>query len=175
MVDKVLQNLSWCINLHFCLRWKHFFFFKGQFCTGVTKLFFVVVFFPILMLFDNQNYFSLMIPKSLLDSVEALINTCHAFYLDVFLCFFLMYFSLFHPTAASQARDLLSKMLIIDPAKRISVDEALQHPYINVWYDPAEVEAVSGPLEELSIDFYSQLSLGMVRTVYLAFAWVDGK
>uniref|UniRef100_A0A668VPK6 Stress-activated protein kinase JNK n=1 Tax=Oreochromis aureus TaxID=47969 RepID=A0A668VPK6_OREAU len=44
---------------------------------------------------------------------------------------------------ASQARDLLSKMLIIDPAKRMSVDEALQHPYINVWYDPAEVEAVS--------------------------------
>lgn len=51
-------------------------------------------------------------------------------------------------------------MLIIDPAKRISVDEALQHPYINVWYDPAEVEAVSGLLEEeLSIDFYSQLGL----------------
>ncbi|XP_072261565.1 mitogen-activated protein kinase 10 isoform X3 [Pyxicephalus adspersus] len=44
---------------------------------------------------------------------------------------------------ASQARDLLSKMLVIDPAKRISVDEALQHPYINVWYDPAEVEARS--------------------------------
>lgn len=55
-------------------------------------------------------------------------------------------------TTASQARDLLSKMLIIDPAKRISVDEALQHPYINVWYDPAEVEAVSRPLAELCID-----------------------
>lgn len=47
-------------------------------------------------------------------------------------------------SAASQARDLLSKMLVIDASKRISVDEALQHPYINVWFDPAEVEAVSG-------------------------------
>uniref|UniRef100_A0A673GWP6 Stress-activated protein kinase JNK n=1 Tax=Sinocyclocheilus rhinocerous TaxID=307959 RepID=A0A673GWP6_9TELE len=37
---------------------------------------------------------------------------------------------------ASQARELLSKMLVIDASKRISVDEALQHPYINVWYDP---------------------------------------
>lgn len=71
---------------------------------------------------------------------------------------------------ASQARDLLSKMLIIDPAKRISVDEALQHPYINVWYDPAEVEAVSGlQEEELSIDFCSQLGLWMgVAPVYPA-------
>uniref|UniRef100_A0A3Q2HL84 Stress-activated protein kinase JNK n=1 Tax=Equus caballus TaxID=9796 RepID=A0A3Q2HL84_HORSE len=41
----------------------------------------------------------------------------------------------------SQARDLLSKMLVIDPDRRISVDEALRHPYITVWYDPAEAEA----------------------------------
>lgn len=45
--------------------------------------------------------------------------------------------------AASQARDLLSKMLVIDPEKRISVDDALSHSYINVWYDEAEVNAVS--------------------------------
>ncbi len=44
---------------------------------------------------------------------------------------------------ASQARDLLSKMLVIDPEKRINVDEALMHPYINVWYDESEVNAVS--------------------------------
>ncbi|XP_037673480.1 mitogen-activated protein kinase 9 isoform X3 [Choloepus didactylus] len=41
----------------------------------------------------------------------------------------------------SQARDLLSKMLVVDPDKRISVDEALRHPYITVWYDAAEAEA----------------------------------
>ena len=50
-------------------------------------------------------------------------------------------FSIFF--AASQARDLLSKMLVIDQEKRISVDDALMHPYINVWYDESEVNAVS--------------------------------
>jgi c-Jun N-terminal kinase len=44
---------------------------------------------------------------------------------------------------ASQARDLLSKMLVVDPEHRISVDQALLHSYINVWYDESEVNAVS--------------------------------
>lgn len=44
---------------------------------------------------------------------------------------------------ASHARDLLSKMLVIDPEQRISVAQALDHPYINVWYDVEEVNAVS--------------------------------
>uniref|UniRef100_A0A3Q3L875 Stress-activated protein kinase JNK n=2 Tax=Percomorphaceae TaxID=1489872 RepID=A0A3Q3L875_9TELE len=53
---------------------------------------------------------------------------------------------------ASQARDLLSKMLVIDASKRISVDEALQHPYINVWYDPAEVEAPPPKIPDKQLD-----------------------
>lgn len=44
---------------------------------------------------------------------------------------------------ASQARDLLSKMLVVDPEHRISVDQALLHSYIYVWYDESEVNAVS--------------------------------
>lgn len=43
---------------------------------------------------------------------------------------------------ASQARDLLSKMLVVDPEHRISVDQALLHSYIYVWYDESEVNAV---------------------------------
>uniref|UniRef100_A0A8C6TPB6 Stress-activated protein kinase JNK n=1 Tax=Neogobius melanostomus TaxID=47308 RepID=A0A8C6TPB6_9GOBI len=53
---------------------------------------------------------------------------------------------------ASQARDLLSKMLVIDASKRISVDEALQHPYINVWYDPSEVEAPPPAITDKQLD-----------------------
>uniref|UniRef100_A0A0N5C3S4 Stress-activated protein kinase JNK n=1 Tax=Strongyloides papillosus TaxID=174720 RepID=A0A0N5C3S4_STREA len=40
---------------------------------------------------------------------------------------------------AEHARDLLSRMLQIDPEKRITVDEALEHPYVRIWYDPVEV------------------------------------
>ena len=47
------------------------------------------------------------------------------------------------PLTANTARDLLSKMLVIDPINRISVDEALNHPYIYVWYDESEVNAVT--------------------------------
>lgn len=43
---------------------------------------------------------------------------------------------------AALARDLLGRMLIIDPEKRMSVDEALNHPYINVWFEDSEVNAV---------------------------------
>ncbi|XP_045574732.1 mitogen-activated protein kinase 8 isoform X1 [Salmo salar] len=53
---------------------------------------------------------------------------------------------------ASQARDLLSRMLVIDSSKRISVDEALKHPYINVWYDPAEVEAPPPKITDKQLD-----------------------
>jgi c-Jun N-terminal kinase len=46
-----------------------------------------------------------------------------------------------HVFAAAQARDLLVKMLVIDPERRISVDDALRHPYVNVWFDDSEVYA----------------------------------
>ena len=55
---------------------------------------------------------------------------------------------------ASQARDLLSKMLVVDPEHRISVDQALLHSYIYVWYDESEVNAVSFLSHFLTL-FYS--------------------
>ncbi|KAE8574025.1 Putative stress-activated protein kinase JNK mitogen activated protein kinase MAPK, partial [Halyomorpha halys] len=47
---------------------------------------------------------------------------------------FLMFF-----IAMMDLRDLLSKMLIIDPRQRMSVDQALHHPYVFIWYEAEEV------------------------------------
>ena len=44
---------------------------------------------------------------------------------------------------ARYGRDLLTKMLQIDPKNRITVDQALAHPYVNIWFDASEVNAVS--------------------------------
>lgn len=50
-------------------------------------------------------------------------------------------FKTFFVVLAQTARDLISKMLVVDPNYRISVEEALQHPYVNLWYDTSEVDA----------------------------------
>ena len=43
-----------------------------------------------------------------------------------------------YPNAEEKALDLLDKMLTFNPNKRISVEEALAHPYLEQYYDPAD-------------------------------------
>ncbi|KAG9124629.1 Mitogen-activated protein kinase, partial [Ceratobasidium sp. 392] len=45
-------------------------------------------------------------------------------------------FNHLYPHANPLAIDLLGKLLAFDPAKRISCEEALAHPYLAVWHDP---------------------------------------
>lgn len=47
------------------------------------------------------------------------------------------YSSLF-PNANPEGLDLLERMLALDPQERITVDEALKHPYLKIWNDPTD-------------------------------------
>ncbi|GMM28367.1 mitogen-activated serine/threonine-protein kinase [Martiniozyma asiatica (nom. inval.)] len=47
-------------------------------------------------------------------------------------------FESLYPRAPLAAIDLLSKILTLDPRHRITVDEALEHPYLEVWHDPLD-------------------------------------
>jgi mitogen-activated protein kinase 1/3 len=42
------------------------------------------------------------------------------------------------PNADAKALDLLDKMLTFNPHNRIGVEEALAHPYLEQYYDPAD-------------------------------------
>lgn len=52
------------------------------------------------------------------------------------------------PDANADAVDLLSKMLILDPNRRISVEKALEHPYLSSLHDVA-----LEPLAESHVDW----------------------
>ncbi|OZJ06043.1 hypothetical protein BZG36_01145 [Bifiguratus adelaidae] len=47
-------------------------------------------------------------------------------------------FSTLYPNATSEALDLLEKLLEFDPYKRISVEEALEYPYLALFHDPED-------------------------------------
>ena len=42
------------------------------------------------------------------------------------------------PNANPDALDLLNHMLAFDPSSRISVEEALEHPYLHIWHDASD-------------------------------------
>ncbi|RRT70567.1 hypothetical protein BHE74_00017973 [Ensete ventricosum] len=60
-----------------------------------------------------------------------------------------------YPMANPLAIDLLQKMLVFDPSKRISVTEALEHPYMSPLYDPS-----ANPPAEVPIDLDIDENLG---------------
>lgn len=42
------------------------------------------------------------------------------------------------PSANPDALDLLDRMLAFDPSSRISVERALEHPYLHIWHDASD-------------------------------------
>ncbi|XP_050409210.1 mitogen-activated protein kinase 1 [Patella vulgata] len=57
------------------------------------------------------------------------------------------------PNADPKALDLLDKMLIFNPQKRITVEESLAHPYLEQYYDPADEPVAVEPFTfEMELD-----------------------
>lgn len=69
-------------------------------------------------------------------------------------------------TKADECRDLLSKMLVVDRSQRISVIEALHHPYIHVWYERSEVESIIPSKYDHSVDEKELTVEDWKRTIY---------
>ncbi|KAF0308490.1 Mitogen-activated protein kinase 3 [Amphibalanus amphitrite] len=50
-----------------------------------------------------------------------------------------------YPEADARALDLLDRMLTFNPHKRITVEDALSHPYLEQYYDPADEPVAEEP------------------------------
>lgn len=79
------------------------------------------------------------------------------------------YLELF-PNANPLALDLLEKMLTLDPFQRITVNEALNHPYLAVWHDPQDEPECNVKFDFTTfetvddIDYMKQLLIEEVQT-----------
>ncbi|OCF60822.1 CMGC/MAPK protein kinase [Kwoniella mangroviensis CBS 10435] len=56
-------------------------------------------------------------------------------------------FDTLYPNAQPLALDLLQKLLTFDPLKRFGCEEALEHPYLAVWHDPADEPSCEVPFD----------------------------
>ena len=70
-------------------------------------------------------------------------------------------FSAIFRTASPEALDFLQKTLTFDPKKRLTVDEALEHPYLAAYHDPEDEPAVS-PLDPEYFEFDCEYMLYML-------------
>jgi len=61
------------------------------------------------------------------------------------------------PTASENAINFLQRTLTFDPMKRMTVEEALAHPYLSTYHDPDD-EPIASPLgsEEFEFDLYKE-------------------
>lgn len=66
------------------------------------------------------------------------------------------------PSASPEALDLLSKLMHFNPEKRISAEEALQHPYCVQFYNPDD-EPVAGRTITIPIDDNTKYSISQYR------------
>ena len=60
------------------------------------------------------------------------------------------------PNASKKAINLLSRMLVLNPKERLTVEQALVHPYLNKYHDPDD-EPICVPT--FNFDFEKEVCL----------------
>jgi mitogen-activated protein kinase 7 len=68
------------------------------------------------------------------------------------------------PSANPDALDLLDRMLAFDPSSRISVEQALEHPYLHIWHDASDEPDCP---TTFNFDFESTEDVGRMREMIL--------
>jgi mitogen-activated protein kinase 1/3 len=74
-------------------------------------------------------------------------------------------FNVLYPKANPLALDLLSKMLIFNPNKRITIEECIKHEYFKGLHDPGE-EPLSDKVFDWSFDDLKLTKENLQKMVY---------
>ncbi|KAH9911148.1 mitogen activated protein kinase-like protein [Epithele typhae] len=82
-------------------------------------------------------------------------------------------FSSLFPTANPLAIDLMDKCLTFSPKRRIEVEDALKHPYLEAYHDPSD-EPTAEPLDPSFFDFDNGDPLGKEQLKVLIYEEVLG-
>ena len=70
------------------------------------------------------------------------------------------------PTAPPEALDLLDRMLDLNPSRRITVEEALEHAFLESMHDPEDEPAFEGSID-FTFEEDGNLTLDKVKRLIL--------
>lgn len=68
------------------------------------------------------------------------------------------------PSASQPALDLLERLLAFNPGKRITVEDALEHPYVHAHHSPSN-EVIAVPIPSHRFDFEQVRETSQLRKI----------